>query len=157
MKSIKLGNKISLIALLTIIVFSLFQGITSVSANTEGPINVDIEEAYYSDLDNDGFNDDVFVLLRFDLTGSSYYEYGYLITLTLPSGTSYSYIVIVRSLVDTVYTKNYFWDHATECGDYTVTVQALLNVPYTFYDTDTEIFDPPGGSEGGKPGFSVGT
>ncbi len=114
-----------------------------------------IEDAFYTDLDLDSVADDVFVLLRFDLKGSVYYEFAYVITLTLPSGTSFSYTVIVLSWVDVVYTHNLFFDHVTEKGDYTVSVDTILVTPGVVTDTCSYTFDPPGGSEGGKPTFGV--
>ncbi len=125
------------------------------AASDEHGIEVTIVDACYTDLDDDSWEDDVLVVVRFDLSSSDYYEFAYVITLTLPSGTSYSYLVIVLAWVDVVYTYNLFFNHATESGDYTVYVKALLVTPATATDSATYVFDPPGGSEGGKPTFGV--
>ncbi|HDD67073.1 MAG TPA: hypothetical protein ENG31_00435 [Candidatus Thorarchaeota archaeon] len=118
-------------------------------------ITVTIVDATYTDIDSDAYEDDVLVILRFDLGYHLYYEFGYLITLQLPSGENYTYLVYVLAWVDTVYTYNMFYNHATESGDYTVHVQALLLTPGTATDTAHYTFDPPGGSEGGEPTFGV--
>ncbi|MBD3159569.1 MAG: hypothetical protein GF309_12320 [Candidatus Lokiarchaeota archaeon] len=137
--------------------------VTSPSARaTETPsqesiaeIDVSIEDACYLDLDLDSFEDDVYVLLRFDLADFDYYEFAYIITLELPSGIEYSYLVYVWAWIDVVYTNNLFYNHATESGNYTVYVDAAMVNPVFTMDYEEYVFDPPGGSEGGKPTFGV--
>ncbi len=126
------------------------------SDSTEPTITVTITYATYTDLDHDSFSDDVLVITRFDIEGLfPYCRFAYLITLQLPSGTNYSYIVYVLAFYDTVTIENLFFNHATESGDYTVYVHAILYTPGTPYDYKHYVFDPPGGSEGGKPTFGV--
>ncbi|MHA1807237.1 MAG: hypothetical protein ACTSX2_06655 [Candidatus Thorarchaeota archaeon] len=126
------------------------------AAPTDEPsINVTITFATYCDLDGNYRSDDVYVVLYFELGNNPYYEVYYLITLQLPSGTNYSYLVYMLALSDEVVTHNLFFDHATESGDYTVYVSALLWTPYQATDSAQYTFDPPGGSEGGKPTFGV--
>lgn len=127
----------------------------SAAGETEQGFQVTIEDALYTDLDGDGYEDDVFVYVRFDLGEFCYYEFAYIITLTLPSGAEYAYLVYVWAWADYVYTNNLFIDHATESGDYQVYVDAILIIPEDATDSQSCIFDPPGGSEGGPPAFHV--
>lgn len=125
------------------------------SEDATAQIKVTIENANYLDLDLDSNEDDIHVLLRFDLADFDYYEFAYIITLELPSGIEYSYLVYVWAWIDIVHINNLFYDHATECGNYTVYVDAAMVNPVFATDSETYMFDPPGGSEGGKPTFGV--
>ena len=128
------------------------------SVQTTAPthsIAVAITHASYTDLDNDGFEDDVLVVSDFYLQNDDYYEFIYLITLILPSGIYYQYLVQVWAWVDYVSIDNSFYNHATEAGNYTVIIEALLLNPDVYYDVSIVIFDPPGGSDGGKPTFGA--
>ena len=128
------------------------------SAQTTAPthsIAVAITHASYTDLDNDGYEDDVLVVSDFYLQNDDYYEFIYLITLILPSGIYYQYLVQVWAWVDYVSIDNSFYNHATESGNYTVIIEALLLNPDVYYDVSIVIFDPPGGSDGGKPTFGA--
>jgi hypothetical protein len=118
-------------------------------------IDVSVVYATYADLDHGGVANDVFSLVRFKLGYSSTYEFYYLITLTLPSGSSYSYLVWVFAWYSDIYIYNVFLNHATESGDYTIAVDALLVSPDIATDTGIYVFDPPGGSGGGEPQFIV--
>jgi hypothetical protein len=118
-------------------------------------ISVVITHASYTDLDNDGFEDDVVVISDFYLQNDDFYEFIYIITLILPSGTYYQYLVQVWTWVDYVSITNSFYNHATESGDYIVVIEAWLLNPDVYYDVSAVIFDPPGGSDGGKPTFGA--
>ncbi len=128
---------------------------SSDSTDYTAEIKVTIEDACYLDLDQDLIENDVLVIVRFDLADFPYYEFAYVITLQLPSGIQYSYLVYVFAWVHTVRLHNVFFDHATESGDYTVFVDALMVYPAIAEDSGEYVFDPPGGSEGGKPAFGV--
>lgn len=117
--------------------------------------DVSIVYADYLDMDGDCYFDDILVIVQFDLGFSPIYEFYYLISLTLPSGIQYSYLVHVLAWADTIYIYNAFYDHATETGNYTVYVTALLLYPNSASDSVSHIFDPPGGSPGGRPTFDV--
>jgi len=130
---------------------------TTTSTTTSEPsLDVTITYATYTDLDCDSYSDDIVVVTRFELGYIYfYYEFAYLITLQLPSGTNYTYLVYVLAFTDVVIIENLFFDHATESGDYTVYVHAVLYTPGSAADYEHYVFDPPGGSEGGKPTFGV--
>ncbi|TXT53837.1 MAG: exported protein of unknown function [Candidatus Thorarchaeota archaeon] len=144
------------------VLFSLFFVMSTVSGVSAYPayptsprIAVSIETAYYTCLDGDGMENDVFSVIKFELSSSWIYEYYYWITLELPSGASYCYEVHVFAWTDTIYLRNVFFDYATESGDYTIHVDALLISPYWDSDTVSHTFDPPGGSPGGEPTLVV--
>ncbi len=118
-------------------------------------IKVSVTDAYYTDLDNDGLSDDVIAYTSVDLSGSTRYNFDYYITLTLPSGKNYTYAYTFNTVYTTLNIRNYFWNHATECGDYTITVQAILWTGGISYTNHAYTFDPPGGSDGGDPTFDL--
>lgn len=154
----RIMSRILLIAVLFTIMTPLMN-LPTVSATTNSSsdhlFEVTIVDANYLDADSDYYADDVVALLRFDLGYAAIYDFYYLITLTLPSGLEYSYLVHVIAWADTIYIYNVFYDHATESGDYTIYVSALMISPTTIADSATYIFDPPGGSPGGRPTFAV--
>ena len=128
---------------------------TNKSAHSIHSIRVEIDYAGYGDLDSDSYQDDILVVTTFYLASSAYYHYYYRISLILPSGTMYSYLVEVKAWVSQVRIYNFFIDHATEAGNYTVIVEAFLVYPDVLYTATGVIFDPPGGSNGGEPTFGA--
>ncbi len=141
--------------LLLLAIFSVPEVSALTTDNSESSIKVTITDAYYSDLDGGLVTDDIHVQVMFELGDSLFYKYYYSITLILPSGMEYQYLILVYAWVDVVITNNIFYNHATESGDYTVIVEALLVSPGIATDTGIFIFDPPGGSPGGPPTFAV--
>ena len=125
------------------------------ATTTTSTIDVVVLDSYYTDLDNDGNQDDVVSTVAFILNNNAIYQFDYLITLILPSGLQYQYYVTVVSFVDIVILDNLFYNHATEAGYYTIIVETLLYYPSYDYAVDGHVFDPPGGSDGGKPTFAV--
>ena len=123
--------------------------------DTNAVIYVTILEAEYGDYDDDSYVDDVYALIMFQLGYGWFYCYYYYITLTLPSGNAYTYLVMVYAWINVVITTNIFLDHGTESGNYTIDVEAILISPGIALDSISHTFDPPGGSEGGKPTFLV--
>ena len=120
-------------------------------------ISVTITSAYYADIDTDGWEDDIYSSVTIDLTGAVRYNFDYYITLTLPSGTSYTYHYSINTVYDVVNFGNYFWNHATESGDYSISVKVVLWTGGISSATHQYIFDPPGGSDGGDPTFDITT
>ncbi|MFX1254342.1 MAG: hypothetical protein ACFFCZ_22210 [Promethearchaeota archaeon] len=116
-------------------------------------LQIIITDASYGDFDGDSFKDDVFAEVKIKIFYPPPYELHYWITLVLPSGLNYSYLVELMTTEDKVYTLNYFFDHAIESGDYTIIAEAELNAANTLSDSHIYVFDPPGGSPGGKPTF----
>ncbi|MFX0090172.1 MAG: hypothetical protein ACFFBD_00300 [Candidatus Hodarchaeota archaeon] len=117
------------------------------------PIKVEIKDAYYGDFDGGAYPDDVYTLLEIKMESTAPYVFFYIITLVLPSGAEFSYFVSFSTSEDGVFIHNYFYNHATESGDYTVSVRIYLWAPGFPNDSDWYVFDPPGGSSGGDPTF----
>ena len=120
--------------------------------NNKRTIQVQILDAWYEDNDNTGIADDVIVILRFDLSGASTYTLEYTIHLELPSGRTFSYRVGITAQLNSFNITNYFWDHATEPGWYTVRLSAKMNTGGPQFVQESFIFDPPGHDDG-DPGF----
>ncbi|MFW9918816.1 MAG: hypothetical protein ACFFED_04405 [Candidatus Thorarchaeota archaeon] len=114
-----------------------------------------IYDAYYGDLDQGGCDNDIHVILLFDLGYYSFYEVYYDITLTMPSGARFTYTIYFLADYEYIRIDNEFLNYATESGDYRIDITALMITPSFIFDTSSCIFDPPGSSEGGDPTFRV--
>ncbi len=154
-------NKVLSIMLLIGILFSPSQ-FTNAGApgfwvfSTENPtISVRVIDAYYADLDNDTYQDDIYALVRFELSGAAWYNFDYYVTLTLPSGYNFSYAFAITA-TGSFDLNHYFFDHATESGNYTLSVLVILKTGGLSTDSDIYVFDPPGASTGGDPTLVVG-
>ena len=130
-------------------------GISSEDSTEPISISVRISEAYYADIDNDGLEDDIYSTVQIDLSGSQRYFLDYYITLTLPSGLNFSYYYSINTVWSQLTIGNYFWNHAIEQGDYTLTVQAILWTGGISHAGHSYTFDPPGGSDEGDPTFDI--
>ena len=117
-------------------------------------IDVTITEAFYADADSNGV-DDVIVNTHFALEGEIINAIQYLITLTLPSGRQFSYVVIILTTSTDFVVENTFWDHALESGWYTVEIYVKLGGFYNIMDSDQVVFDPPGGDNADPGGLGV--
>ncbi|RMG34074.1 MAG: hypothetical protein D6732_11010 [Methanobacteriota archaeon] len=128
-----------------------------VQDTSETSISVAILFANYTDLDEDGYMDDVYAEVSIDLYGGVAYTFEYYVTLTLPSGLNFSYLFIISTNYQSFTIYNFFYDHATESGWYTLNIDATLNNGGRSTATSTLIFDPPGGSGGSDPDLEIST
>lgn len=115
-------------------------------------IILDITQGYYADTDGDGFEDDIFVETVMHILCTNRANFDYYITLTLPSGLSFTYAYQVNTRLNLLTFNNDFYDHGIESGDYKVDVQILLKTGGISYTSGSLIFDPPGHS-GTDPSF----
>jgi len=113
---------------------------------------IQIDHAYYYDLDNDGYEDDVYSIITVSTVSglpehidAKIYQY-----LTLPSGKTYYFSIEVTGFDATYSIYSEWYDVATESGWYTleVTVKNYYFSVYS-YDEDVLVFDPP---KEGPPG-----
>ncbi len=109
-------------------------------------------DAYYGDLDGDSYEDDIKILLNFtlDIQPSRVEIF---MDITLPSGSGYSFLVVIYGMTSHAILNLDCIDMATEVGIYTITMNALL------YGTgggkilimDEFQFDPPTEAGPGLP------
>ena len=125
-----------------------------IAASAAPFIDVTITEAFYADVDSNGA-DDVIVKAHFALEGEIINAVQYLITLTLPSGRQFSYVVLILTTSTDFVVENTFWDHALESGWYTVEIYVKLGGFYNIMDSDRVVFDPPGGDNADPGGLGV--
>ncbi len=135
----------------------------STSSASDRTVWTTIKEAYYSDLDGDGLNDDVFLGVQVDFLnfGKSDFingiHYSVLIGLVLPSGTEFWYQMEDTDNRSTLYLSFHLLNHAIENGWY----KSYAAGSYREMRQDKPIvahyvvFDPPGGQNGGIPTIDV--
>ena len=158
------NSKLNKILVVTIILLLFAPGIYDAQAMTFPKLNMKdrnvelttlITEAYYTDLDNDGYQDDIFAIVLIETEGVIFANLDYYVQMELPSGTVYSYHVRITTNNETLILSNYFWNHAYESGNYSLTVTVVLRNARRMTSSTTLVFDPPGSSQGGEPSFDV--
>lgn len=158
--SLRLKSIVLSLLVLILISISPFMAEEVTIGNQEDPmvysLEVKIIDAWYEDAGGDGKENDVIVMLEFDVINEKNNKIRYVINLELPSGLVYSYSVVIESGTSNFVTKNVFWNHATESGWYTTSVSAYINSKKATTENDELIFDPPGGDESDPTLFSVG-
>ncbi len=153
-------DKTMMIAIFTVVLLIPSQFATAgapvfnTSTSDAPSISVRVVEAYYADLDNDTFQDDIYALVRFSLSGAVRYNFDYYVTLTLPSGYNFSYAFAINT-GESFELNHYFFDHAIESGNYTLSVLVVLRTGGISTDSHVYVFDPPGASTGGDPTLVV--
>lgn len=114
---------------------------------------IQIIDAYYADLDGDGYEDDIKLLLEFSFTDAEPSRVDLIIWIELPSGTTYNIrLSVYRAPSASILNVDCF-NMATESGWYTVTMLASIMGAGNgkIYLTDELMFDPPTGSGPGLP------
>ena len=122
------------------------------SANT-----IQIIDAYYGDLDGDGVEDDIKILVEFDFIILEPSRVDLNIWIELPSGYTYNVRVSVyRAPTESILNIDCF-NMATESGWYTVTMLASImgTGAGKYYITDELVFDPPTEAGPGLPGVKA--
>lgn len=121
-------------------------------------IEVSYRDAYYSDYEGDGNEDDVTIRLTieiFDSAINTYYgvNFDLYIGLELPSGTEYWYLIEFSYWHTNEFPFSvYLLNHATESGWYKATTIGYIEGKDYYYE-NVIIFDPPGASKPGDPDF----
>ncbi|MCF2144712.1 MAG: hypothetical protein K9W42_13525 [Candidatus Heimdallarchaeota archaeon] len=126
---------------------------------TEIGINLEIVYAYYHDLDNDGYSDDILTVLQITtVSGEIEFMYTNLFqAITLPSGLTYYFITTIFGFYSSLQVTSFWYDLATESGWYTFTAAAESLSSDWYCQIYTECsFDPPDeGPEGGMPRVEI--
>ncbi len=102
--------------------------------------------ADYADTDGDMVMNDAIVWFDILLSGDTRYTLTLILSLTLPSGKSYSYTYIIITSYSVLHCTMYFYDHATEPGYYLFNATAILRSGGRCVSSVEYQFDPPGGS-----------
>ena len=129
--------------------------------DNEITVIIDITNAYYTALDDDGIENDV--VANFDMTvfkndrkySNDRMKFDLYVELILPSGINYiyGYRVTCKRCVS-VSPIIYLYNHATEPGWYTIVLTCVLadRGLVTGIGSEYLVFDPPGGTPGTEPG-----
>jgi hypothetical protein len=115
--------------------------------------NIRIMDAYYGDLDGDGYEDDIKLLVEFSFGNTDPSRVDLNIWIELPSGIIYNFrISVYRPPNESILNIDCI-DMATESGWYTVTMLASVMGAGNgkLYITDQLEFDPPTGTGPGLP------
>ncbi|MBD3157209.1 MAG: hypothetical protein GF309_00345 [Candidatus Lokiarchaeota archaeon] len=118
---------------------------------------LEIVDAYYADLDGDGVEDDIKILVEFSFGNTNPSRVDLRLTVELPSGTVYSFRVSVyRPPTKSILNIDCF-DMATESGWYIVSMVASVmgSGNGKVYITDQMAFDPPTKTGPGLPGVDA--
>ncbi|MHA1406583.1 MAG: hypothetical protein ACTSSG_04285 [Candidatus Heimdallarchaeaceae archaeon] len=116
-----------------------------------------IEDAFYTSLDSNNIQDDILSYFSLDIDCKDDKKYVYFslqIELTLPSGTSYSYLYNLKVFPGNYAATLILYNHATEKGNYLLEITCVLYDYYITSGTERFIFDPPGENEGSDPPFA---
>ena len=121
------------------------------STNEQVGITLTILDAYYCDADADNNEDDVVAYFDLTFSGKNRYNIDLYPSLILPSGTEYTYAYVLNTRLDTLHCVMYFYNHATESGDYTFSVEVVSYTGGVVSGVASYVFDPPGGSGDADP------
>ncbi len=142
-----------LLMLLCVILVGIM-AIPTVRAQTRSLVlgSIAIQDAYYGDLDSDQIEDDIKILVAFQLDDIQPSRIELYFDLVLPSGNGYSFKVIIYGCPTSALNLDCI-NMATESGIYTVSMVAFLYGSGTgkLYTTDYLEFDPPTGAGPGLP------
>jgi hypothetical protein len=114
---------------------------------------IQIVDAYYADLDGDGYEDDIKLLVDCCFLDTDPTRVDLNIWIELPSGLVFNVRVSVYNTPNTFLLNIDCFDMAIESGWYTVTLIASVmgSGNGKLYITDEIIFDPPTGGGPGLP------
>ena len=113
---------------------------------------IQIVDAYYADLDGDGYEDDIKLLVDCCFLDTNPTRVDLNIWIELPSGLTFNVRVSIYNTPNTFLLNIDCFDMAIESGWYTVTLLASIMGAGNgkLYVTDEIVFDPP---VPGGPGF----
>lgn len=127
------------------------ESVTLKSWNNQVEMNLTILNAYYTDADGDGSEDDVIAEFVITLSGSNRYNFIIFPTLTLPSGMEHSYGYFINTRLSILHCTMYFYHSATESGWYTFSIEIIGLTGGGASGLASFEFDPPGGSGDADP------
>ncbi|MHA1303530.1 MAG: hypothetical protein ACTSPI_07500, partial [Candidatus Heimdallarchaeaceae archaeon] len=125
---------------------------TTIVQNSKLRLTITITYAYYTDANDDGFEDDIIMDFIINITKLDkeirFAEFDLIISLTLPSGFKFDYNYNICTYKMLLNCTMFFYNHATESGDYIGQVTGILydDNESVITGVETYIFDPPGES-----------
>lgn len=140
-----------LVALL--VMFSTFVTTASAQPRIAAVDYIQIVDAYYADLDGDGYEDDIKLLVDCCFTDTDPTRVDLNIWIELPSGLTFNVRVSIYNTPNEFLLNIDCFDMAIESGWYTVTLLASVMGAGSgkLYITDEMSFDPPTGGGPGLP------
>ncbi len=135
-----------------IVMLSLFIPAANARPRIASTDYIQIVDAYYADLDNDGYEDDIKLLVEFKFLDTNPSRVDLNIWIELPSGLTFNVRISIYNTPNEFLLNIDCFDMAIESGWYTVTMLASVMGAGNgkLYIMDEIIFDPP---TGGGPGF----
>ncbi len=125
-------------------------------ASSLSPIALNVVDAYYGDADGDGLNDDVVAIIDMDINVPGFFHViQYEVYLVLPNGDISFYGAWFITWNPKLRITNYFYNQATEYGNYTIYAYAGFFGDLYPSGFDTVTFDPPGGDNADPPGWGM--
>ncbi len=123
-------------------------------------VSTTIINAYYADLDSDGLEDDIDVIIALNANFEGRFRASFLLTIELPSGLTFKFLLEAWLSISpdiTKYLKVTAFNTAIEEGWYTVTLDGQIRGVQlgSFYTSSSFVFDPPTGQGSGNPIASV--
>lgn len=149
--------KIACIAIMSIGL--LTNGLTAVYGETiidggDVTLTINIYDAFYGDLDNDGVEDDAeadFTILIDRDNGNQQITFYLIIVLVLPSGRYFDFFFSITTVETTLDATMLFINQALEPGWYDVHIGCILYGEELGFGIESYTFDPPGEGSGTDP------
>lgn len=136
-----------------IVMLSLFIPAVNAQPRIASTDYIQIVDAYYADLDNDGYEDDIKLLVEFKFLDTDPSRVDLNIWIELPSGLTFNVRISIYNTPNEFLLNIDCFDMAIESGWYTVTMLASIMGAGNgkLYIMDEIIFDPPTGGGPGLP------
>lgn len=148
---------VPIILLTGMLIMAVVPGVQAGSFKVTDVDYVRIVDAYYADLDGDGYEDDIKLLVEFSFPAVEPVRLDLNIWIELPSGLTFNFRISVwRAPNDSILNIDCI-DMAIESGWYTVYLLASVmgSGGGKYYIADSLIFDPPTKSGPGIPGVDA--
>ncbi len=136
-----------------IVILSLFIPAVNAQPRIASVDYIQIVDAYYADLDGDGYEDDIKLLVEFKFLDTDPSRVDLNIWIELPSGLTFNVRISIYNTPNEFLLNIDCFNMAIESGWYTVTMLASIMGAGNgkLYIMDEIIFDPPTGGGPGLP------
>ena len=149
--------KIALVAIVS--VGLILSSLTAVFGETtidggDVSLTINIYDAFYGDLDNDGVEDDAeadFTMVITKENGNQPITFDLIIVLVLPSGRFFNFYYRINTAETMIDATMLFINQAIEPGWYDVHIVCILYGEELGFGIESYTFDPPGDNSGSDP------